>query len=141
MRKLPVDLEMLSIALENLGGENQWYLDLESGDVFPVFDDPEMEEKVEADPDRFLFIEPPVSSGDDFRAMEDFVAGLPDGEAKRDLERVLRRAKPFRNFREALRDWPEVSAQWAAICARREDEKAREWLKDNQIEAGPRRRP
>lgn len=138
MRKVPVDLLMLPVALESHGGETQWYLDLETGDVFPVLDDPEDEEKIENDPDRFLFIDAMPSPHDEFRAMEDFVAGLPPGEAKRDLERVLRRAKPFRNFREALRDWPEVREQWFAVHNRRMEEAAREWLADHDIEPVPR---
>lgn len=137
MKALPVDLDMLSIALESHGG-NQWYLDLETGDVFPVFDDPEDEEKVEAEPERFLFIAP-SDSHDDFRAMEDFVADLPDGESKRDLERVLRRAKPFRNFKEALGDWPDLETQWFATRDRRLSDLARAWLAQQGVEATPRK--
>jgi hypothetical protein len=136
MRKVPVDLLMLPAAFES-HGENEWYLDLESGDVLPVFDDPELEEKIEDDPDRFLPIEPPLA-GDDFRVMEDFVAGLPPGEAKRDLERVLRRAKPFRNFREALRYWPAAQEQWFALRDGRMQELVRKWLAENDIEPVPR---
>ncbi len=137
MRKIPVDLSMLSVALES-HGETRWYLDLETGDVVPVFDDPEEEQRGENAAERFLLIAAPVSAHVDFRAMEDFVAGLPSGEAQRDLERVLRRAKPFRNFREALRDWPEIEQQWFAVRDRRTATVAREWLADNEIEASPR---
>ncbi len=77
-------------------------------------------------------------TGDDCRAMEDFVSGLKQGEARRDLERVLRRAKPFRNFREALRDWPEVRDPWFAVRERRLEDTARAWLADHEIEAIPR---
>jgi hypothetical protein len=95
---------MLPAAFESQGGDDRWHLDLETGDVFPVFDDPDEEARIDSDPDRFLVIDPLPSPRDDFSVMEDFVIGLPNGEAKRDLERVLRQAKPFRNFREALRD-------------------------------------
>jgi hypothetical protein len=139
MRKVAVDMSMLLAALES-HGENQWYLDLETGDVFPVFDDPEEEEKVEANPERFLLVEPQAFPHDDFRAMEDFVAGLADGEAKRDLERVLRRAKPFRNFREALRDWPEIQAQWFVLRDQRDEAAAQAWLAEQGIEVVPRSR-
>ncbi|HWA87869.1 MAG TPA: UPF0158 family protein [Opitutus sp.] len=138
MRKVPVDMQTLSLALENQGGENQWYLDLETGDVIPVFDDPESEEMVENDPDRFLFIEVSADSRDEFRVMEDFVSGLPDGEAKRDLERVLQRSKPFRNFREALRDWPDLREQWFAVQNRRGEQAVRDWLAEHEIKPVPR---
>ncbi len=137
MRKVPVDLSMLPVALES-HGENQWYLDLETGDVFAVFDDPAEEARVEEDPERFLPIDPAASAHDDFRAMEDFVAGLPADEARRDLERVLRRSKPFRNFREALHDWPEMKARWFAAQEQRSEAVARDWLADKEIEAIPR---
>jgi hypothetical protein len=110
MRKIPVDLSMLLVATDS-HDENVWYLNVETGDVFLVFDDPDEEAKVEDAPERFLLIDLPTDAHDDFRVMEDFVAGLPASESRRDLERVLRRAKPFRNFREALGDWPDVRAQ------------------------------
>ncbi len=137
-REVPVDVEMLEIALTNGGGENQWYLDLETGDVLPVFDDPELEEKVESESERYLLVESTTEARDDFGAMENFVAGLADGEAKRDLERVLRRAKPFRNFREALREWPEVRQQWHAVQEKRSKDAVQVWLEENGIEAAPR---
>jgi hypothetical protein len=96
------------------------------------------EEKVENDPDRFLLIEALASARDDFCVMEGFVTGLPEGEAKRDLERVLRRAKPFRNFPEALHDWPDVQKQWYAVRDCRAKADARDWLADNGIEPIPR---
>ena len=61
---------MLPVALES-HGDNQWYLDLETGDVIAVFDDPEEEEEIENAPERFLLIAAPVAPHDDFRVMED----------------------------------------------------------------------
>lgn len=137
MRKGPVDLMFLPMAFEHhIDGE--WYLDLETGDVLSTFDDPETEMRIEDDEEeRYLLITPPVTH-DDFRVMEDFVAGLPAGEAKRDLERVLRRAKPFHNFREALRDWPTVQTQWFAQRDQRIQEQMHDWLVAHEIEPIPR---
>ena len=128
---------MLEVAWES-HGELTWYLDLQSGDIVDRFDDPDVDEKIENDPDRFLLIESPLSPTDDFRVMEDFVLGLPESEARRDLERVLRRAKPFRNFREALRDWPEIQAQWSAVQEKQKTEAMKSWLAANEIEVIPR---
>ncbi len=93
-----------------------------------MFDDADAEAKVEAAPERLLLIDVPTNAPDDIRAMEHFVAGLSAGEARRDLERVLRRAKPFRNFREALRDWPDVRGQWFALDDQRKEAAVRAWL-------------
>lgn len=138
MRQVPVDMLLLPVPFES-HGDNSWYLDLTTGDVLLVLEgeDPELDETIENDSDRFLRIEPPLS-GDDFRVMEDFVAGLPSGEARRGLERVLGRAKPFRNFREALRDWPDMQKQWFELQERRTERLATEWLADHDIEPIPR---
>lgn len=140
MRNVPVDLAMLAEALNSHGGENEWYLDVETGDVIPVLagDDPELDERIENEPERYLFVEGDARPSDDFDAMANFVAALPPGEAKRDLERVLRRAKPFRNFREALHEWPDVRQQWFSVHDRRSEERARRWLAEHEIEPVPR---
>jgi hypothetical protein len=140
MHSLPVDMMLLQAALED-HGETNYYLDRQTGEVHLHFednDDDDFEAKLEAEPDRYLLIES-LESIDDFRTMEAFVAGLPDSEAQRDLARVLRRARPFHNFREALRDWPEVRQQWFEEHNRRLEAAARDWLAVHDIEAIPRR--
>lgn len=141
MHSLPVDMMLLQAALEDHGGTS-YYLDRQTGDVHLHFEDNDVDdfnEKLEAEPDRYLSIEP-LESFDEFRTMETFVASLPDSEARRDLPRVLRRVKPFHNFREALRDWPEVRQQWFDAHDRRLEAAARDWLAVHEIEAIPRQR-
>lgn len=140
MKTLPIDLGWLTMALEDNSLEHRHYLDLQTGNVILVSDyseDPEADEaEIEENPDRYLFIEP-LEGGEGFRVMEDFVDSLPEGEARRDLMRVLGRAKPFRNFKEALRDWPELREKWFVFHNERLEARAREWLAGHQIEPVP----
>ncbi|MEK7949627.1 UPF0158 family protein [Luteolibacter soli] len=80
----------------------------------------------------FLYIEP-HSSRDGFRVMEDYVAGLPAGEAGRALARVLRLPKPFRSFKDTLFDFPEEREAWLAFQGQRQRQAAIRILEANQV--------
>jgi hypothetical protein len=69
-----------------------------------------------------------VESSDSFRVMEDFAAGLPDGEQKRTLQRALTWKKPFSNFKQALYEMPELKQQWHAFHDERIRKVAEAWL-------------
>ena len=79
----PVDLEMLAGVLDGDPLQGGGAVDLVIGNVYPPgsleFDRPEeLDEDSESfDPDRWLFFHP--ESGEGYRDMLDFAAGLPDG--------------------------------------------------------------
>lgn len=47
-----------------------------------------------------------IESHESYWHMEDFTAGLPEGEARSRLEQALIRSKPFRHFKDALEVFP-----------------------------------
>ncbi|PTX91631.1 UPF0158 family protein [Opitutus sp. ER46] len=136
MAKLPVDMMMLEEAFDH-HGEGGWYLNLVTGDVLIRFDDPDVENEIEGNPDKYLLIEPTLPD-EDHRVMLDFVAGLPDGKARRELARALNGPRSFGHFRDELRRWPDVREQWFAFRDARVTEHARRWLADHDIEPVPR---
>jgi hypothetical protein len=83
MRRVPVDLGALAEALDDHAPGHDWYLDLGTGDVLPVFEDfedellPVSREEWEESP-RFLNI-PPRASREGWRDMADFIATVDDG--------------------------------------------------------------
>lgn len=138
--KIAIDMSFLLDALEDHSGTATFYLNKKTGEIIRVSEyDTEDEKKpiydqIDAEPDRYVHIEP-QSSRKGFEIMEDFVATLPDGEEKRTLERALSWQKPFSNFKNALREMPELGKRWLDYHDRRMMETAREWLESEGIEA------
>jgi hypothetical protein len=128
-RLLRVDRGDLLLALGDHEMEN--YLDLATGEVFPVFDDfseeTEDRARIEEDPDRYLPIEP-VPSHEGFRWMEDFAREQESDKVRRDLLRALERRRPFRSFKDELMSYPETRSEWFIYEEKRLLDHAREWL-------------
>lgn len=107
-------------ALEGNGIDVTWSLDLETGEVTP-----------EAGGGEDLLPVEPLAPRDRFVIMEDFVEALPEGEAARALGRALRLPKPFRAFRDTLRDFPDLEKRWYAFSEAGMRELAQGWLDEN----------
>jgi hypothetical protein len=124
---LRVDAGDLIDALEYHLEDASCLLDLESGEVIHAADMPEDEDL--DDPDRYLVI-PAMDSFDSFQIMEDFVEGLPEGEACRALARALRLPRPFRCFKDTLFEFPSLRERWFKFQHDRMLEYAQTWLED-----------
>jgi hypothetical protein len=137
-----VNAEDLFVALEAGDGEIEWCLDLSNGDVVPVVGDadPDLAEAVENQPERFVHIEP-IGSHEAFRIREAFVAALPEGEPASELASALAQRRPFRRFKDALCDWPDVREQWFRFHDARLREIAQAWLAEREVEAELSERP
>ena len=132
-----IDAEELIVALESRAAEMEWYLDLVSGQVLPLFsealdDDTSFAEALEAEPDRYLPIDP-IESHEAFRIMEAFVASLPPGVPSARLTSALTQRHPFRHFKDALLAWPLIREQWFQFHGARMRQVAREWLTENGV--------
>jgi hypothetical protein len=141
MAELRIDADELIMALEDNSGMAECYLDRETGEVLRVSgallgdEDEEFTARIEADPGRYVFIDPiPSSAG--FETMSDFVETVTDIEARRALERALAGRKPFRAFKDALLDYPAERANWFRFKDAAFRRHAEAWLADNGIEAG-----
>jgi len=134
-----VDSDLLDL-LEDHSGFRTGHIDKQTGEIlvtFEDYDEPEQEEifkKLEQDPDRYLQIEP-IDSNEGFRIMENFVAGLPEGEDRNLLWKVLSWKKPFSNFRSALADMGELRQQWFDFHDKELRKLAAEWLKVEKLDA------
>jgi hypothetical protein len=133
---MKIDLAGVAEALE-YHGEMEWYLDKSDGTVTPVMDGLEEElqefyEQLDADPGRFLAIEP-MDSREGFRIMERFTDGLPDGEARRSLVRALSGRKPFASFKHTLHDFPKDREAWFAYHNECMLEEAQNFLRENDV--------
>ena len=137
---LRIDPEDLIYALQNRGGESEYFLDLQTGEVVFLFDegisdpDEELEELIENGPDRFRSIDP-VSSSDGWQIMAEFIEQMPEGEAVKRLVRAVHGDHPFRRFKDTLLDYPDIREQWFAFERRAMLEIARKWLEQEEISA------
>lgn len=140
MKTLTIDLGMLTYAVEDHSGEHRHYLDSQTGEIILVSDymdeREELQEQIDSDPDRYLWIEP-LESHRSFEIMADFVESLPEGAAQDILRRSLQRPKPFRNFKFDLEQYPDLRQEWFRYHAQRLVEIAQEWLRGHAIVATP----
>jgi yecA family protein len=141
MKKLPVDLDELALALErNDSGYDlgAYWFDTRTGDVLFVSSDLEEDEELrdqiaEDAPGRFVRIDS-IDSRAEFRMMEDFVRTLLPGEARDTLESSLRGPRPFRQFKDSLND-KKVRERWFAFRREAVRRSAIAWLAELGIRA------
>jgi hypothetical protein len=67
--------------------------------------------------------------------MEDFVDSLGDTEAASRLIDALNRRKPFRQFKDALHEYTDLSDVWYAFERQELKRLAEEWCEGNGIKA------
>lgn len=139
MTRIPVDIEMLTNALDDHSDEHQWCLDLETGEIIFVSDialeeDDELATAMKEKPERFRFIEP-LPSTQAFQVMAEFVESLKEEKAAKALFRALNGPRPFRNFKDALLSFPAIRDEWFSYHDKRYRDFAIAWLKEEGIEA------
>lgn len=137
MGAIRVGIDDLIMALDDHTGEAEWYLDRETGAIVRVADDllddgDEAAAQVEAEPERFILIEP-LPSRDGYAAMADFAANVADATVRSALERALAGSQPFRAFKNALLDYPQERECWFRFKGEREREAALAWLAEQDI--------
>jgi Uncharacterised protein family (UPF0158) len=142
MKNLPVDLSELQIALEShdggLGLHTYWF-DTETGEVIFLTEDLEEQDELrqqieEGTDNRFVQIEP-LPSHDGFRIMENFVQTLPRSRIREKLEWSLGGPKPFRRFKDAVRENRAVLEKWYKFHDAALAHYAVEWLAELSIQS------
>lgn len=145
MSRIRIDLDSLIQALSDHSSE--WVLDTQTGEALMAewVRDPDLRDDIgleagdEADvldpleSERFIPIEP-VPSHEGFRWMERFAAAQEERVRERLMD-SLDRPHPFRRFKDALLEFPEVREAWFAYEEEKLKEEARAWLEYQQIDA------
>ena len=136
VKTLPVNFGDLALALQDQGGElHVYYFDTETGAVLNLsedIDEAQLHEIREEGSGLFLPIKPMNPRGG-YRIMADFVADLPSSRVREKLEWSLDGPKPFRRFKDAVREDEAIRKQWFDFHNARMREVAIEWLADHQI--------
>jgi hypothetical protein len=138
-RSVPIAWEALEDAFENNAPEVHSYLQLESGEVIRIVDgvaDPQMHTRVSSDPN-YLRIEP-VSSREQYRWMERFIATVEESELREKLVQAIDGKGAFRRFKDVLMSFPVDRERWFAFRSERLRSCMEAWLEAHAIAVLPR---
>ena len=137
MAELCIRADELIMAFEDYGTDLQHFFDRQTGEVLSILEEDMEEEdamRLEAEPDRYLLIEP-VSSSVGYEVMSDFVDTLPEGKVSRELARALQQRHPFRRFKDVLLNYPAVREDWFRFHEQAFMKIIQEWLDDHGVDA------
>jgi len=133
---VPVAWEALEDAFENNAPEVHSYLHFDTGEVIRIVDgvaDPAMHSRIMND-SRYLRIDP-VSSREQYRWMERFIATVEDDELRRRLNIAIDGKGAFRRFKDALMSQPVDRERWFAFRSERLRACMDSWLTAHGIKA------
>lgn len=136
---VPVAWEALEDAFENNSPEVHSYLQLETGEVLRIVDgvaDPSMHARVIAD-SLYLRIDP-VSSREQYRWMERFIATVDDLDLRHNLLAAIDGKGAFRRFKDALMGHPVDRERWFTFRSERLRSCMEAWLTTHGITAAER---
>jgi hypothetical protein len=135
LREVPIAWEALEDAFENNAHEVHSYLHLETGEVIRVVDgvaDPSMHGRIMADP-LYLRIDP-VSSREQYRWMERFIATVDESDLRQQLLASIDGKGAFRRFKDVLMSFPVDRERWFTFRSERLRFCMESWLTAHGIE-------
>jgi len=113
MRKVKANLRELMEVFEDCRIEDEFYLDVKTGELLRVSDEfmdtsetEEIYERLDSEPERYLSI-PTESSREGYRDMVAFTESLEDENLKEKLWIALNGKGAFRRFKDVLLSYPE----------------------------------
>jgi hypothetical protein len=140
LREVPIAWEALEDAFENNAPEVHSYLHTHNGEVIRIVDgiaDPEMHRRVMTDA-LYLRVEP-VSSREQYRWMERFIATVEEGELRDRLVQSIDGKGAFRRFKDVLMNFPVDRERWFAFRSERLRSCMESWLETHRMIAVPRK--
>lgn len=135
-QRVPIVWEALEDAFENNAPEVHSYLHVGTGEVIRIVDgiaDPSMHARIVKDPS-CLRVDP-VSSREQYRWMERFVATVEDSEFRTKLLGAIDGKGAFRRFKDVLMHFPVDRERWFAFRSERLRTSMLSWLEAHGLEA------
>ena len=139
-KTLHIDLGELCEAMENSSFENEYFLDLETGEILFIseyMDDEETEklkDKIEEEFDRYEQI-PKDESHDGYRDMQDFIATIENEHLVELLEVAINGKGAFRRFKDLLYHHPREQERWFTFENERTRRRVLDWFASQDIDA------
>jgi len=135
-KEVPISWEALEDAFENNAHEVHSYLHLDTGEVIRVVDgvaDPAMHNRIMSDP-TYLRVDP-VSSREQYRWMERFIATVDEEGLRSKLLASIDGKGAFRRFKDVLMAYPLDRERWFTFRSERLRFCMEAWLTAHGIEA------
>lgn len=136
LRQVPVAWAALEDAFENNAPEVHSYLHLESGEVIRVVDgvaDPALHGRIASDPN-YLRVDP-VSSREQYRWMERFIATVDEPNLRAKLVQSIDGKGAFRRFKDVLMNYATERELWFTFRSERLRGCMEAWLAAHKLEA------
>ena len=127
--EVPIAWEVLEDAFENNAPEVHSYLHLDTGEVIRIVDgiaDPAMHHRIMSDP-VYLLVDP-VSSREQYRWMERFIATVEESELRHKLLMAIDGKGAFRRFKDVLMSFPVDRERWFKFRSERLRSCMEAWL-------------
>ena len=132
--EVPVAWEALEDAFENNAPEVHSYLHLQNGEVIRIVDgiaDPAMHQRIMNDAS-YLRIDP-VSSREQYRWMERFIATVEEDELRHRLTSAIDGKGAFRRFKDVLMSFPVDRERWFRFRSERLRACMEAWLEAHSV--------
>ncbi|MBX3250353.1 MAG: hypothetical protein KF901_24460 [Myxococcales bacterium] len=136
VKEVPVSWEALEDAFENNAPEVHSYLHVDTGEVIRIVDgvaDPHLHQRIMSDP-FYLRVEP-VSSREQYRWMERFIATVDEPELHRRLVQAIDGKGAFRRFKDVLMSYPVDRERWFTFRSERLRSCMEGWLEAHDLKA------
>jgi Uncharacterised protein family (UPF0158) len=135
MKKLVVDQKDLFFAFENRMPETNHYLDLETGEVIPVFsfNREKLLAEIKMHPEKYLKIDP-LNAKKSFQIMKDYIETVPVPKVRKELEEALLKKGAFRSFRAVIDKYSEEKQLWLEFKRKATLKQIKDWLARQDIE-------
>ena len=137
-KALNINLDELCEAMEDSSYENEYFLDLETGEILFISDytddeeTGELKDRIEEDSDHYERI-PKAESHEGYQEMVDFIATVDNEHLVELLEVAINGKGAFRRFKDVLLNYPEERERWFKFKDERMEERALEWLDDIDV--------
>jgi hypothetical protein len=136
LREVPIAWEALEDAFENNAPEVHSYLNLETGDVIRIVDgvaEPSTHARIASDAG-YMRVEP-VSSREQYRWMERFIATVEEPDLHQKLVASIDGKGAFRRFKDVLMSFPVDRERWFAFRSERLRMAIEAWLEAHGLKA------
>jgi len=128
-----IEKDQLIWALSDNSGWEEYYLDLETGEIIlssmdEVLAEHEVEEE-DLESDRYWYIDP-IPSWEAYNFMVEFIETVENEELKRRLSIAINGRGAFRMFKATLYEYPEEQKRWFAFHDKKMEQYTDEWLEN-----------
>jgi hypothetical protein len=135
MKKLSIDQKDLFFAFENRMPETNHYLNLETGEIIPVFgfNREKLLDEIKTNPKKYIKIKP-FSTKNSFQIMKDYIEMVPVPKIREELQEALLKKGAFRSFRAIIDKYTDEKQHWVEFKRNATLKQIKDWLAGFDIE-------